>query len=94
MVPLELPPVNYGCFSLFFFAIALSNPFALSLRNSNSFSGDFIHPNREFPIGACFEFLPPPFYLTLLPTVSRLPPPYSIHSNLCRLLITNDPHEA
>ena len=45
----------YDCFCLVFLAIALSNPFALSLQNSNSFGGDFIHLNNcELPIGVCF----------------------------------------
>lgn len=84
IVPLELPPVHYDCFSLTFLTIALSNPFALSLRNSDSFSGDFVHLSLEFPIGPCCGFLPPP--LLSYPAVYCLwatLPPYSIHFELC-----------
>ena len=55
MVPVEVPAMYYDCFSLVFLAMALSNPFTVSLQYSNSFAGDFIHLNNgRLPIGVCF----------------------------------------
>ena len=77
--------MHYEFFSLDFSAIALLLPLFFNYENSNSFSGNSIHLNREFLIRA-FSSLGSPHYhfsLTPLPTLSGLPPPYSIHSELC-----------